>query len=395
MKIISYRSVLIIPLIIAGCIEKFTPSTVESKFYLVVDGLITNQPEVYTIKLSWSIPLGINTTVPLGGCDVTVHDDLGHSYQFAESSTTGTYISDSTTFQGVVGRKYSLHINTNNATPKHYSYESVPVEMKPVPPIDSLFYEKVLIKKTTPTSSRQEGCQIYLNAHEPNGDCRFYKWDYTETWKFIIPYTYRSNQQCWISNNSNNIDVKNTLELSEDRVIRHPVLFISNETDRLLMRYSIIVNQYSLSENEYGYWEKIKDISQDIGGLYDKIPFSIPSNMFCVEDLGEQVLGYFSVSARTSKRIFIDDTFYGLLNPFRYCEDEEWRFCINCTLKEIKDTINIPSLNQSRWIIIAEPGRVIITYNHACVDCTARSPTSTTTRPEFWTDWTENKEDLK
>ncbi len=95
---------------------------------------------------------------------------LGISYQFSESSTPGIYQSDKTTFQGVVGRKYTLRINTLNATPAHYFYESVPVEMKPVPPIDSLFYEKVLIKEATQFSGPQEGCQIYLNAYNPDGD---------------------------------------------------------------------------------------------------------------------------------------------------------------------------------------------------------------------------------
>ncbi len=379
MKIISFASVLIIPLIIAGCVEKFTPSTVETPFYLVVDGLITNQPEVYTIRLSWSIPLGINTTVPLGGCDVTVHDDLGHSYQFTESSTLGTYISDTTTFQGVVGRIYSLHINTNNATPTHYSCESVPVEMKAVPPIDSLYYEKVIIKESTQASEVGECCQIYLNTYDPDGKCRFYRWDYTETWKFEIPYEIVTNRVCWILNNSKNIVIKSTSILSEDRHNRYPILFISNITDRLSVKYSVIINQYSMSEEEFIYWEMLQSISEGVGGLYDKIPFSIPSNMFCVEDPREQVLGYFSVSARTSKRIYIDGPFRGWVNQYRFCPTDTFR-------RNPKIPGKIPWLNEYFWIIIdeyIEKGVVWVTNNYGCVDCTVRG---TTTRPEFWED---------
>lgn len=390
MRVTFSPLVLIIPLIIAGCVEKFTSEIHGTRYRMVVEGLITDQPEVYTVKLSWTTPLGERISEPMSGCDVTVRDDLGNVYHFTESSPPGIYNSDKAAFQGVAGRKYTLHINTLNATPSHNSYESEPAEMIAVPPIDSLFYEKVLISEGTPLVVGTEGCQIYLNTHDPNMNCRYFRWNYTETWKFIIPYTYRSNQQCWISNNSNNIDVKNTLGLSEDRVDRHPVLFISNETDRLLMRYSIIVYQYSLSENEFGYWEKVRDVTQNVGGLYDLIPSSIFGNVFCIEDPEEKAIGYFSVSARISKRIFIDDIFNGLLNPFRYCEDEEWRFCRDCTVKEINDTINIPFLNLSRWIIIVKPDRVITTFDHACADCTERSATSTTTRPEFWTEYGED-----
>ena len=87
--------------------------------------LITDQPEVYTIRLSRSMPLGKKTTLkPLKGCTVTISDDMGHTYTAPESSTSGTYLTTPGIFQGVVGREYTLHINTNNSTINHYSYES-------------------------------------------------------------------------------------------------------------------------------------------------------------------------------------------------------------------------------------------------------------------------------
>ncbi len=376
MKVFLVALILIIILIIAGCIEKFTPEIQGSKFLLVVNGLITDQPEVNTVRLYWSIPPGEKISVPLAGCDVSVHDDLGNVYKFKESSTPGTYNSDTGNFQGVVGRKYSLHINTDYATPTHYSYKSEPVEMKAVPPINNLYYEKVRIKEATPPTSIKEGCRIYLDTYDPEGDCRSYRWDYIETWKFQIPYFDITNQICWISNNSKNIDIKSTSVLSEDRISRHPVTFITNETDRLRERYSILVNQYSISEDEFVFWQKIRDVTQDIGGLYDMIPSSIQGNLFCIDEPREQVLGYFSVSARTSKRIYIDEIFAGLVNPYANCEDEAQTYAIGET---------IPNLNENKWIIIYKPeqGYVVTTWHHECADCTVRG---TTIKPEFWID---------
>jgi hypothetical protein len=309
------------------------------------------------------------------GCDVIVYDDLGHEYQFSESSTPGIYISDITTFQGVVGRTYTLHINTKNATPKHYTYESFPVKMIPVPPIDSLYYEKVLIQKATPEYLvAKEGCMIYLDTYDPDGDCRFFRWDYTETWKCQIPYTNVPNRICWISNNSTDINVKNTSVLSENRINRHPILYVSNETDRLSIRYSIFVNQYSLSNNEFSYWDGISKITEDIGGLYDIIPSTINGNLFCIEDPDEQVLGYFSVSARTSKRIYIDEFFSGLENIY-YPEC----LCIDLS----KDPA--PSSGQNEWWWIIEYYGLWVTFYEWCADCTARG--GTTTRPDWWEDF--------
>ena len=374
MKIVSYLIISIFILVSGSCITQFLPDTEEDPELLVVEGIITDQPEVNTVKLSRSMPLGKLAVVkPLKGCVVTIRDDLGNTHMLTESAP-GIYVTNQISFRGIVGRKYILNINTNNATSNHYSYESKPMEMKAVPPIDTLYYEKVVIQEKTESSAPQEGCQVYLNTHDSQGLCKYYRWDYTETWKFILPY-FVPNQTCWVTNNSDVINIKSTSVLSEDRITRFPLKFISNETDRLDVRYSILVNQYSVSEDEFTYWEKLRNISEEIGGLYDIIPSSIPGNISCIEDPGEQVLGYFSVSAKTSQRIYIDETFRGLPNFYRECPSDT-----------VDYSTNIPGLNSSVWVIVDEPyeGYKVLTTTKGCADCTVRG---TTTKPDFWTDY--------
>lgn len=375
MKPFKYLLLPVIFLLSLSCITQFLPDTDEDPNLLVVEGLITDQPEVNTVKLSKSMPLGKMSVVkPLTGCNVSIMDDLGHTYMLTESSA-GTYITNISEFQGIVGRTYTLLINTNNSTQKHFSYQSKPVQMKSVPRIDSLFYEKVVINEKTEYSGPQEGCQVYINTHDDSRLCKYYRWDYIETWKFILPY-YVPNQTCWIANSSDAINIKNTTVFSEDRISRYPLKFISNETDRLDVRYSILVNQYSLDEEEYSYWEKLQTISEKIGGLYDIVPSSIPGNIYCIEDPKEQVLGYFSVSAKSSKRIYIDETFRGLVNLYRECPADT-----------IFGNAPIEGLNSVVWVIVEEPLPVhfrITTYQKGCADCTVRG---TTVRPDFWTDY--------
>ncbi len=379
MKSINYIIALLFFLIISGCITQFIPETDENQDLLVVEGLITNRPEVNTIKLSRSMPLGNKTTLkPLKGCTVSITDDQGNTYLLTESSAAGTYQTDTSVFRGVVGRKYTLDVKTNNATTTHYSYQSMPMEMRDVPPIDSLYYEKLTLKEATEYSGPREGCQIYLNTHDPEGICKYFRWEYIETWKFQLPYMTAHNT-CWITNNSNTITVKNTSILAEDKVIRLPINLITHETDRLSVKYTILVNQYSLSEDEYAYWEKLQSISEDVGSLYDITPSSVPGNIFCVEDPAEQVLGYFSVSAKTSKRIYIEPKFRGLVNPY-----------LECPTDTIYGNAQIPNLNSVVWIIVdqpfARPPYKVLTDKKFCADCTTRG---TTTKPDFWDDYTK------
>jgi hypothetical protein len=345
-------------LLINSCITQFVPKTNEDKKILVVEGLITDQQDTNTIKLSLSLPLGKrNISNPVKGCIVTISDDLGNTFSLTETAA-GTYITDPANFKGVIGRFYTLHINTNSAN-NNLNYESFPIEMKPVPPIDSVYYEKVTIQEMNEFGGGKEGCQIYLNTHDPTNQTKFYRWEYSETWEFHLPETYKpTNIRCWVSSNSNEINIKNTSVLEESRIDRYPLNFISNLTDRLRIKYSILVNQYSLNENEYFYWEKLQNISEQVGGLYDMIPSGITSNVYCLNDPNEKVLGYFSVSARSSKRIFIKDHFAGVVTP--YTDDA----CIIYTT-----------------IIIGNSSIKNSTFVKGCIDCTVRG---TKTKPEFW-----------
>ncbi len=373
MKIKIYNLFALFFLLIAGCITQFIPETDENQELIVVEGLITNRPGQNTIKLSKSLPIGKSSVKnPLKGCKVTITDDVGNSFMLSESKA-GIYMTDSAAFTGVIGRKYILHIQTNNATSNHYSYESVATEMKPVPPIDSLYYEKVIIAEAGEDTQLKEGCQIYLNTHDQENQCKFYRWSFSETWKFILPY-FVPNRICWITNNSDVINIKNTSVLAEDRIDRYPLNYISNETDRLALRYSILVNQYSLNEDEFNYWEKLKNVTENVGSLYDITPSSIQGNINCIEAPAEKVLGYFSVSSVTSKRIFIDETFSGLVNPYKECASDT-----------IFGSGPIPYLNELTWIIeenpIARPPFRVITVHKGCADCTVRG---STTEPAFW-----------
>ena len=359
-----------------NCISKFLPEANEDKELLVVEGLITDQPGINTVKLSRSLPPGVrNTANPVTGCSVQISDNFGNKYSLNETEA-GTYITDSSIFQGIIGRSYILHIILINASGIHH-YESFPMEMKPVPPIDSIYYEKVTINPGDKWNQAQEGCQVYLNTHDPTNQCKYYRWEYTETWKIVLPYSV-PNKVCWVSANSDLINIKNTSVIYEDRIDRFPLSFISNATDRLSVKYSMLVNQYSLNEDEYLYWEKLQNITQQVGGLYDIVPAAIPSNVYSLDDPNEKVLGYFSVSASSSKRTFIKDHFYGLANPYT---------AEACGADTVYGGEPIPNLNISIWIIadhqMPPPPYKVTTYDRGCADCTVRG---TNIEPDFWED---------
>ncbi len=363
---------------LTGCITEFVPVTEEKKELLVVEGLITDQPGINTVKLSKSMPFGKKSEAkPLSGCFVSISDNKGNRYWLNENSP-GTYITDSASFRGRKGVIYTLRITAGDGI-NSLNYESYPVEMIAVPPIDSIYYEKLVVKEDYLNYGGIDECQIYLDTHDPQNLNKYYRWDFDETWVLRLLWPVEKIK-CWVSDTSTTINIKSTAAFDESRIIRHPVTYISNATDRLLREYSISINQYSLSEDEYIFWEKIQTLTDQAGGLYDIIPASVPSNIFCVENPGEDVLGYFSVSAKSSKRIFIQDDFGGIIDQYP-----------DCPIDTVYGEVEIWGLDVSVWVLSDNPPgswgfgspRVrILTDKRGCADCTTRG---TINKPSYWT----------
>lgn len=357
-----------------GCISEFVPEIKEEEELLVVEGLITDQPGINTIKLSKSLPMGQKSDArPMAGCIVTLTDNLGNVYPLNETAA-GTYVTDSATFTGRVGRFYTLQIATNEDN-NSLTYESSLMEMKSVPPVDSVYYEKKVVEEPYENFKGVDACEIYLDTYDPENRCRYFRWDFSETWVLRLLFPVE-NIKCWVSDKSNIIDIKNTTALAESRIVRHPVAYITNITDRLKTKYSILVNQYSLNEDEYLFWERLQNLTVQVGGLYDIIPSSIPSNLRCMENPDEKVLGYFSVSAKTSKRLFIEDNFEGIIDRYD-----------NCITDTIYGDYDPPELYISLWTLIDHPASFmgprtrVLSDDKGCADCTVRG---TTEKPDFW-----------
>jgi hypothetical protein len=358
------------------CSVEFIPDSNENKEQLVVEGMITDQNRVNRIRLSRSLPVGkplVRKAVK--GAVVTITDEKGIITTLTETPA-GTYSTDSTKFRGRVGGLYALNIKIGNV-----NYATDFSEMKPVPPINSLYYEKVVIVASSDTNDIDEGCKVYVDSFDPSGKCLFFRWDYSETWEYRIPYIV-ANRICFITERSDEILIRNTSLFSQARVSKYPIVFISNKTDRLKEKYSILVNQYSLNESEYNFWEKVQNISHNVGNLYDVTPEAISGNIRCCNDPQETVLGYFSVSAVTQKRLFIQNNFLGLPNFVTYCATDT-----------LTGKLPETGLNTEFWVIEdysdeLPPFWVISTFRE-CADCTTRG---TSVMPSFWLEYRNDKQ---
>lgn len=300
---------LIIIFLLTTCIEPYVPNIEGYQSLLVVDGLITDENSVYTIKLSRSMKEDGEPAL-VSDASVSVSDDIGNTYYF-EYAGEGIFKSDNTQFTGSVGRTYTLNISTSDGE----VFKSDPCLMYDVPDIDTVFFEKDEALANNGTES-DLGIQIYLKSKEGD-DSRYYRWAYDETWKFKVPTPSRSlyideshilmnpdvREYCWKNRKSDKILINRTYPGDSRTIQRMPLTFISSDkSDRLLLHYSVLVRQFSISKKEYDFWYNLSKVDVIGGDIFAAQPYSVSGNIHDVNNPDRKVLGYFQVSAVSQKR---------------------------------------------------------------------------------------------
>jgi len=387
------------------CIDPYSPKLTGYNSLLVVDGLITDENSSYTIKLSRTIK--DQNTRPEMVTDATVYiTENDENTYYLLNIGGGIYKTDSTEFTGESGKSYRLHIISKEGN----EYESEPCLMKSSPEIDSVYYikEQNLIDNGTVI---QDGLAIYLDSRQgDNND--YYRWAYEETWKFRIPtpkkYIYIDSSRivpvskikefCWKNRKSDEVLIHAIYQGESSQIEKEPILFIApDKSDRLLIQYSILVKQYSVSKSEYDFWDKLKQINETGGDIFGTQPFPVSSNIHNINIAEDRVLGYFQVAAVKQKRITITFNDITELNlpvyqypceriemsredypRFPYEKPMTWQdlyaiYCLNSDYDFIEPVFK-PGTTELEKMVFAKP---------ECADCEL---TGTLTKPDFWID---------
>ncbi len=294
MNIRNIYLVVVFLILMDSCIDPFKPNISKYENVFVVDGELTNLPGPYKVELKRSYKFEDNTGAPVSGATVKIIDDSGIETGLAEKDK-GIYLTTDSTFRGVVGKGYKLQIKLNGEV-----YESSFETLKKPIPIDSVYWEY---------KSSDRGIHLYLDSHDPENNTHFYSWEYEETWKFRVPIDidYRPEwKECYKNENSYNFNIGTSTRRNGDIITMEPLLFIGENTNRLYIRYTMLVRQFALTEPAYNYFRDLITINQDQGSLFDPVPYSLLGNMKNLDNKGVPVLGYFLVAGASEQRIFID-----------------------------------------------------------------------------------------
>jgi hypothetical protein len=386
MKMNKYIYIILLAVIVS-CKKPYDPPIVSSdNHYLVVEGVINSGNDSTFIKLSRTVKLSENvSTQVVANYTVVVEAEHGGNYVL-QSEGNGTY--DIGPMHLDASQKYRLHITTPDGKQYASDYEIV----KSTPPIDSIGF-----------APKNNYLQIYANAHDATNNTRYYRWDYSEAWRFHAKYQsgYIADGNdvrnrlpsegiyyCYASDRSSNIVIGSSEKLSQDVIFQSPITTISSDAEKLELRYSILLKQYALTKPAYQFWENLKKNTEQLGSIFDAQPTQLQGNIHNVNDPAEPVIGYISVTNPQSKRIYINK---GQL-PNNWIE----KYPFDCGMPD-SAFYSHPGTgtNDVRFYIIQGGGIAVdgiftpfgvagYTYSSpSCADCTIRGKVM---KPSFWVD---------
>ncbi|MBX7125942.1 MAG: DUF4249 domain-containing protein [Cyclobacteriaceae bacterium] len=374
---------LVCSVLLCGCIDPYKPAVkTGAASQLVVTGYLNSQDGSAKIQLSNSQDI-YNSDLPtnITGAQVTIESDAGGVAHLTETSPGSYELSGQPVDPN---KKYRLTILTSDGE----RYESAYSQGRNSPAIDSV---------TWSLDDFKNGVDIKLFTHDESGQTKFYRWDYEETWQYHSAYQsvlyydpatsglFRREDDiynCWHTVPGFKIITASTSQLTENKVPGQSVVFIPRSSPKLLLKYSVLIRQFAISEDEYNYWENLRKNTENLGTLFDPLPSQLTGNILCTSNPNKLVIGYFSVLSATEKRLFID----GNKLPTDLTSDTGYQKCTYDTLL-IADIPNRIRGIGDVYLFIGPVTQTFFTIGFSystkkCVDC--RLTGGTTTRPAFW-----------
>ncbi len=383
MQVNKYTIYLILIVALPGCIDPFFPEIDEEQILLVVDGMLTDQEGYHKVRISRSTSYSEPAYTPEQGCQVDIRDGEGNTVVLMESEP-GLYEQFVEQSFLRTNTAYQLHIRTTDG--KEYLSEADSLLL--CPPVNKLYYEQE-VRETYDPDFPHYGIQFYTDLHIPDKYASNYRWELEETWEYHAPYTIRfyyvgrimdlgfdsdSLMYCWKTEKVNAIHTISAGHIEGNDVNKIPLAYVSNQSNRLKVKYSLLVKQYALSNRAYQYWNLLEEQNQESGGLYETQPARIQGNIHNITNPGERVLGFFNVSSVTQQRIFTEESFQFPIHDFE------------CKLIPIgaNNPLGFYTVHEYPVYLVSESGTgwPFANADDVCFDC--REGGGSLEPPDFW-----------
>jgi hypothetical protein len=370
--------------VLSSCIKQFDPVLSDNAVNkYVVQGMVSSVEGWQTVYVSTTSSLDFTNFNPLNGCELKIENDLGAIFTLTQFDD-GIYRVWMNNSDLLVGTSYMLTVKTPKGDILESSFDKMP---KGPSEMGDVYYEITNIQTNDPAVIYR-GIQFYTDFSASEQDAKLYHWKCTETYEYHTNYPLEfyydwggvhqvsppdySKMICYRTAVVQNIFTLSTLNLASNTFSRFPLSFVRDNTHKLEIQYSLLVEQTSLSQDAYNYWDKLRINLDQAGGLYTSQPLAVKGNITNTRNADNEVLGFFQASTLATKRIFVSPVPGLELNYNDPCQINPLRFGL----------IEIPSSEFPAYLFSSGGDWAPATMTKNCVDCTLEG--GVTQKPDYW-----------
>lgn len=313
-----YKSVLLLFLLVfTACVDPFTVDIKDSKQLLTVDGTITTEPGIHTVRLSRSDKYGSvfdGLVVPVLRANVSIRDNEGNTV-FLTESTRGVYETPDD-YAAEIGKSYSIQIELTSGE----RYTSIPEYVYQVPNLDSISYKEISVPTANPDLN-VVGIQLSTSFSDPANQTNFYYWrNRSATYVLFTnpelvvdedrnPTPKDCCSRCFYTEQPGRKSISLASDINFNGLSTTlPVTFLADDGRRFRDYYRLDMQQLSISAKAYDFLRLLKQQIEISGSVFDPPPANLRSNIINIDNPDEVVLGYFLAADQSTKRIYIDGT---------------------------------------------------------------------------------------
>ncbi|MBX2964534.1 MAG: DUF4249 domain-containing protein [Cyclobacteriaceae bacterium] len=320
--------------IFSACVDPLQIPIPDEDKRIVVDGMITNTPGPYQVKLFYTNKIStsrLQPFEPVTGALVAIKNDAGQTYVLTEIKA-GLYESDPNTLTGEIGRSYQVVIQT----PDEKTYQSAPQLLTnpgEITDVDLVFAPSAL---PSYNATITDALEIFIDSKGVTGDNNLFRWRwktihkvraYPELEVILTPGGPVPNPEpcsghirrgsgtvqvgdctccyCWSYDYSEKARVSKNQFVNANTFLNQSIGLIPVTSMHFFDKYHLEVQQLSLSEEAYDFWDLVEKQQNGNADLFQPNAIKIRGNMYCVDNPDEEVLGFFGVSGVASISMFI------------------------------------------------------------------------------------------
>lgn len=299
------KIILLVVITIYGCREPFDFDYEEvGNPQVVIEGFITDHDTLHDIRVSYSTNIndrGLIETQFIENASVRIEDDQGN-FTTLRHREAGIYRT-APQYSAEEGRSYTVVVTLPNGE----EYRSVAKRLPPPSPATAqLSFAGDTRQVLVENGVVEEECGAQINATiTKDGQRHFYQWIINHYFIYEADLARSEDIRfCYVQE----FDDTRVELLQDNPATSTGTLTYDYQLDfipvtrRTRHDFAVQGRLLTLNEEDHNFWEKVKRLIENTGGLFDAAPFSLEGNIFNTTT-GERALGYFGVYRESMDRV--------------------------------------------------------------------------------------------